>query len=288
MRYEAPETLDAAVRLLSSESGLAKVLAGGTDLLVQLKTDLIEPDLIVDIKGIADVRSISGDGASGYRIGAAVTGAELEEHATLKSDWPGIVEGANLIGSTQIQGRATMGGNLCNGSPAADSVPALIAAGAHATIAGPNGTREVLVKDVIVGPRKLSIGSDEFVVSFTLPARKAHAADAYLRFIPRTEMDIAVVGAGVNVETDGSGKITAASVALGAVAPTPLLVEAAGNALVGSSLDKAALEALDAAAQAACNPIDDKRGTIEYRTKVAGVIARRTAEIAYERARAMS
>ena len=284
MRYEAPETLDAAVRLLASESGEAKILAGGTDLLVQMRTDLIEPDLIVDIKRIAEVREIKSE-AGGYRVGAAVTGAELEEHATLKNDWPGVVEGTNLIGSTQIQGRATMGGNLCNGSPAADSVPGLIAAGAMATIAGPNGSRDLPVEDVIVGPRKLAIANDEFVVSFLLPPRKPHAADAYLRFIPRTEMDIAVVGAGVNIETDGSGKITAARVALGAVAPTPLLVQAAADAIVGTSLDKSALDALDAAAQAACNPIDDKRGTIEYRTKVSGVIARRTAEIAYERAR---
>lgn len=284
MRYEAPESLDAAVRLLSSESGMAKILAGGTDLLVQMRTDLIEPDLIVDIKGIDEVRTISSEN-SGYRVGAAVTGAELEEHATLKNDWPGVVEGTNLIGSTQIQGRATMGGNLCNGSPAADSVPGLIAANAIATVVGPNGKRDIPVKDVMTGPRKLAIAGDEFVVSFLLPERKPHSSDAYLRFIPRTEMDIAVVGAGVNIETDGSGKITAANVSLGAVAPTPLLVEAAGNALVGTSLDKAALDALDAACQAACNPIDDKRGTVEYRTKVAGVIARRTAEIAYERAR---
>lgn len=284
MRYEAPETLDAAVRLLASESGEAKILAGGTDLLVQMRTDLIEPDLIVDIKRIAEVREIKSE-AGGYRVGAAVTGAELEEHATLKNDWPGVVEGTNLIGSTQIQGRATMGGNLCNGSPAADSVPALITAGATATIAGPNGSRDMPVEDVMVGPRKLAIGKDEFVVSFLLPPRKPHSADAYLRFIPRTEMDIAVVGVGVNLETDGSGKITAARVSLGAVAPTPLLVQAAADAIIGSSLDKSALDALDAAAQAACNPIDDKRGTIEYRTKVSGVIARRTAEIAYERAR---
>lgn len=284
MRYEAPETLDAAVRLLSSETGDAKVLAGGTDLLVQLRTDLIEPDLIVDIKGIAELRTITSEGG-GYRVGAAVTGAELEEHATLKNDWPGIVEGANLIGSTQIQGRATMGGNLCNGSPAADSVPGLIAAGAIATVAGPNGKRDMPVEDVVIGPRKLAIARDEFVVSFLLPPRKPHAADAYLRFIPRTEMDIAVVGAGVNLETDGSGKITAARVSLGAVAPTPLLVAPAADAIIGTSLDDAALNALDAAAQAACNPIDDKRGTVEYRTKVAGVIARRTAQIAYQRAR---
>ncbi len=283
MRYEAPETLDAAVQLLSSEAGLAKVLAGGTDLLVQLRTDLIEPDLVVDIKGISELRAITEE-AGGFRVGAAVTGAEMEEHAALKSAWPGVVEGTNLIGSTQIQGRATMGGNLCNGSPAADSVPGLIAAGAIATVVGPNGKRDIPVEDVMIGPRKLSIAKDEFVVSFLLPPRKANSSDAYLRFIPRTEMDIAVVGAGVNLETDGAGKITSARVSLGAVAPTPLLVGPAADAVIGTSLDKAALDALDAAAQAACNPINDKRGTIEYRTKVAGVIARRTAEIAYNRA----
>jgi CO/xanthine dehydrogenase FAD-binding subunit len=284
MRYEAPETLDAAVRLLSSESGLKKVLAGGTDLLVQMRTDLIHPDLVVDIKGISELCQITQENG-GYRIGAAVTGAELEEHPTLSKDWPGVVEGANLIGSTQIQGRCTMGGNLCNGSPAADSVPGLIAAAATVTVAGPKGQREIAVEDVMVGPRQLSIGADEFVVSFFLPARPAHAADAYERFIPRTEMDIAVVGAATNLVLDGSGKITEARVSLGAVAPRPLLVKECADAIIGTSLDDESLKKLDAAAQAACQPIDDKRGTVEYRTKVAGVLARRTAQTAYDRAR---
>ena len=284
MRYEAPETLDAAVRLLSSESGLKKVLAGGTDLLVQMRTDLIHPDLVVDIKGISELCQITQENG-GYRIGAAVTGAELEEHPTLSKDWPGVVEGANLIGSTQIQGRCTMGGNLCNGSPAADGVPGLIAAAATVTVAGPKGQREIPVEDVMVGPRKLSIGADEFVVSFFLPARPAHAADAYERFIPRTEMDIAVVGAATNLVLDGSGKITEARVSLGAVAPRPLLVKECADSIIGTSLDDEALKKLDAAAQAACQPIDDKRGTVEYRTKVAGVLARRTAQTAYDRAR---
>ena len=284
MRYEAPQTLDDAVRLLSGESGLAKVLAGGTDLLVQIRTDLIEPDLIVDIKGIGEVRAIKEEGG-GFRIGAAVTGAELEEHPTFGKIWPGVLEGFNLIGSTQVQGRATMGGNLCNGSPAADSIPALIAGDAVATIAGPNGTRELPVADIIIGPRKLAIAKDEFVVSFFLPARPAKASDAYLRFIPRTEMDIAVVGAGVNITVDDSGTISAAKVSLGAVAPRPVLVPDAAKAIIGTKLEDAALDKFGAACSAACNPIDDKRGTIEYRTKVAAVIAQRTAKIAYERAR---
>ena len=284
MRYEAPETLDAAVRLLSSDTGLTKILAGGTDLLVQMRTDIIEPDTIVDIKRIGEVRHI-GEENGGYRVGAAITGAELEEHPTLSKAWPGVVEGANLIGSTQVQGRATMGGNLCNGSPAADSVPGLIAAAATATIAGPNGTREMAVEDIMTGPRQLAIGKDEFVVSFFLPARPANASDAYERFIPRTEMDIAVVGCATCLALDGSGKITDARVSLGAVAARPLLVKECADAIIGSSLDDAAMAKLDAAAQAACKPINDKRGTIEYRTKVAGVLARRTAQTAYDRAK---
>jgi carbon-monoxide dehydrogenase medium subunit len=285
MRYEAPETLDAAVALLAAESGEARVLAGGTDLLVQLRTDVIAPTLVVDIKRIAETRRIAPEGG-GYRVGAAVTGAELKEHPELKAAWPGVVEAANLIGSTQVQGRATMGGNLCNGSPAADSVPALIAAAAVATIAGPKGRRDLPVEDVMIGPRKLALAKGEIVVSFLLPKRPARAADAYLRFIPRTEMDIAVVGAGVSIALDKAGKVEAARVGLGAVAARPLLVADAAKALVGSSLDQAALETFEAMVRAACRPIDDKRGTVEFRTKVAGVIARRAAVLAHERARA--
>ena len=168
MRYEAPNSLDQAVALLAKETGDARVLAGGTDLLVQMRTDILDPVLVVDIKGIAETRQIKEE-AGGFRIGAAVTGAELKEHAKLKSVWPGVVEAANLIGSTQVQGRATMGGNLCNGSPAADSVPALIAAGAKATIVGPKGRRDVPVEDVMLAPRKLSLTKGEIIASFLLP-----------------------------------------------------------------------------------------------------------------------
>jgi len=284
MRYEAPNSLDQAVALLAHEPGEARVLAGGTDLLVQMRTDLIDPILVVDIKGIGELRQITEE-AGGFRVGAAVTGAELKEHPKLKSVWPGIVEAANLIGSTQIQGRATMGGNLCNGSPAADSVPALIAAGAKASTVGPKGRRELPVEDVMIAPRKLSLAKGEIIASFLLPPRTAHTSDAYLRFIPRTEMDIAVVGCGVCLTLDSKGKCTAARVALGAVAERPLLVAPAAQALVGTSVDEPALQKLAAAASAACRPIDDKRGTKEYRVKVAGVLARRAALIALERAR---
>jgi carbon-monoxide dehydrogenase medium subunit len=284
MRYEVPSTLDQAVALLAAETGEARVLAGGTDLLVQMKTDLIEPVLVVDIKGIPETRQIKEEGG-GFRVGAAVTGAELKEHPRLKAVWPGVVEAANLIGSTQIQGRASMGGNLCNGSPAADSVPALIAAGAKASIVGPKGRRELAVEDVMLAPRKLALTKGEIVASFLLPPKPARTGEAYLRFIPRTEMDIAVVGCGVCLTLDSGGTCTAARVSLGAVAPRPLLVAAAAKALIGSKLDDAAMQRLDAAARAACQPIDDKRGTKDYRIKVAGVLARRAAHIALERAR---
>ena len=284
MRYEAPESLDSAVALLAGARGDARVLAGGTDLLVQMRADVVEPEIIVDIKKISETRTITEE-KGGWRIGAAVTGAELKEHPRLKQVWPGVVEAANLIGSTQIQGRATLGGNLCNGSPAADSVPALIAAGAVATVAGPKGRRDVPVEDVMIGPRKLSLTKGEFVVSFLLPPRGKGASDAYLRFIPRTEMDIAVVGAGVSLGVDGGGRVTAARVSLGAVAEKVLLVPAAAQAIVGSTLDGPAQERLEAAARAACRPIDDKRGTVQFRTEVAGVLARRAALIALSRAR---
>ena len=284
MRYEAPESLETAIALLARANGEARVLAGGTDLLVQIRSDVLDPELIVDIKKIPETRAVAEEGG-GWRIGAAVTGAELGEHARLKRTWPGVVEAANLIGSTQIQGRATLGGNLGNGSPAADSVPALIAAGAVATVAGPEGKRDIPVEDVMLGPRKLSLRKGEFIVSFLLPPRPKGSGDAYLRFIPRTEMDIAVVGSGVSLTVDGAGVVTAARVALGAVAEKVLLVPEAARAIIGTGLDRAARERLEAAARAACRPIDDKRGTREFRTEVAGVLTRRAALIALDRAR---
>ena len=284
MRYEAPDSVEGAVALLSGATGDARVLAGGTDLLVQMRADVLDPELIVDIKKIRETRTVTEE-KGGWRIGAAVTGAELKEHTQLKKAWPGVVEAANLIGSTQVQGRATLGGNLCNGSPAADSVPALIAAGAVATLAGPTGRRDLPVEDVMLGPRKLALQKGEIVVSFLLPPKPPRSGDAYLRFIPRTEMDIAVVGAGVSLTVDGSGIVTAARVGLGAVAARVLLVTEAAQAIIGSRLDEAAQRRLEAAARAVCRPIDDKRGTVDFRVDVAAVLTRRAALIALDRAR---
>ena len=284
IKYEAPDSVEGAVALLAEANGDARVLAGGSDLLVQMHSGLARPGLIVDLKKIPELGAIGAEDG-GFRVGAAVCGAELGEHAGVKALWPGVVEALELVGSTQIQSRASLGGNLCNASPAADSVPAMIAAEAVCTIAGPDGRREAPVGEVATGPGQTSLGPAELVVDIRLPARPANSADAYLRFIPRTEMDIAVVGAGVSLTLDKDGACIAARVALGAVAPTVLLVEEAAAALVGGAIDDAALERLAAAASAACRPIDDKRGTIEYRTKVAGVLARRAAVIALERAR---
>src|ERR1700744_781683 len=283
LSYAAPTSVDDAVKLLAGSSGLAKVLSGGTDLLVQLRSGRLKPDLIVDTKkipGIVGIRTENG----GFVIGAATPGAVVEAHPGLNAAWPGLVEALDLIGSTQVQGRCSLAGNLCNAPPAADSVPALYAAGAVAVIVGSKGKREIPVEQVPTGPGRTSLAKDEFILEFKMPARPARSGDAYLRFIPRTEMDIAVVGCGVNVTLDEKGVCTAARVALGAVAPTVLLVKDAADALVGHSLDEETLKKLDAAARAACKPINDKRGTIEYRTKVAGVLARRVAAIAFDRA----
>jgi CO/xanthine dehydrogenase FAD-binding subunit len=283
MRYESPQTVDAAVAALAAEKGLAKVLAGGTDLLVQMRTGRLEPDLVVDLKRIPGMMDIA-EADGGFRIGAGVCCAALGEHAALKAAWPGVVEAANLIGSTQVQGRATMSGNLCNASPAADTVPALIAADAAIEIAGPDGTRSVAAEAFSEGPGKTVLKQGEMVTAILLPPRPARSGDAYLRFIPRTEMDIAVVGAGVSVTLDEAGTCTAARVGLGAVAARALCVDAAAEALIGTPLDDAALDACAAAASAAASPIDDKRGTVAYRIKVSGVLTRRAAVIAHTRA----
>src|SRR5437764_6414539 len=258
LNYAAPSTVEDAVRALAGASGSAKVLSGGTDLLVQLRSGRSKPSLIVDTKkipGISGIRQENG----GFVIGAATPGAVIGESAALKAAWPGLVEAANLIGSTQVQGRASLAGNLCNASPAADSVPALIAARATCVVVGSNGRREVPVESIVTGPGRTSLGRDEFIVEFHLPKRPPRSSDAYLRFIPRNEMDIAVVGAAVSVTLDPAGVCTDARVVLGAVAPTALLVADAAAALIGRALDATALEALDRAAQRACKPIDDKR-----------------------------
>ena len=282
LAFHAPETLDEAIALLANDPG-AKPLAGGTDLIVQMRSDRIAPSAVVDLKRIGALTGVRRHG-DGFAIGAATPCTSLKDDAALVAAWPGVVEAANLIGSVQVRNRATMAGNLCNASPAADSVPALVAAGATCLVAGPGGEREIAVEEIPAGPGKTSLKAGELVVEIRLPGQVPGGADAYLRSIPRTEMDIAVVGAGANIILGPDGTCTSARIAVGAVAPTVMLVEDAGKALVGTKLDEAALDAMAEAVRAACRPIDDKRGTAEYRTAMAGVLAKRVIGIARTRA----
>ncbi|MEO8812491.1 MAG: xanthine dehydrogenase family protein subunit M [Caulobacteraceae bacterium] len=279
--YMAPASAEEAATALAAHG--ARALGGGTDLLVQLRAGRLPPGPIVDLKRIPGAIGIRREGG-GFIIGAATPGMAIGENEALAAAWPGVVEATCLIGSTQIQGRASMAGNLCNASPAADSVPAMIAARATCVIVGPSGRRTIPVEAIAVGPGRTCLEAGEFVLEIRLPPRPPRSADAYLRSIPRTEMDIAVVGVGVNLTLDESGTIAEARVAIGAVGPTVVIAKDAAAALVGSKADDAALAKLDAAARAACRPISDKRGTAEFRTSIAGVLARRVATIAYERA----
>jgi carbon-monoxide dehydrogenase medium subunit len=283
-RYEAPRSVKEAIQLLAADRD-ARVLAGGTDLLVQAKTGRVAPSVYVDVKRIPELAKLEVD-AAGIRCGAAVPAVRIFDHTEIKRRWPGLAEATDLIGSSQIQGRATWGGNLCNASPAADTVPALIACNAEVVVAGPKGERTIPVAEFTTGPGKSVLGQGELVVEFRIPSPAARTADAYLRLIPRSEMDIAVVGAGVSITLAADGTCSAARIAIGAVAPTAKLVPAAGAALIGSRLDDAALERAANAARAAVQAIDDKRGTIAYRTHVTGVLVKRAAKIAAERAAA--
>ena len=283
-RYEAPKTVADAVRLMRADSD-ARPLAGGTDLLVQYRAGVRRPSAFVDLKRIPELVGITLDG-KGMRLGAATCAAEICEHAEARQLWPGLVEAVALLGSTQIQGRGTVGGNLCNGSPAADTTCPLIVNRARALVVGPDGERTIAVEDFTTAPGRTVLGPGEVLVALMVPRPAPRTADAYLRLIPRSEMDIAAAGAAVSVTLDERGTCTAARVAIGAVAPTALLVPAAAEALVGTRLDDAALVRSGDAASAAARPIDDKRGTVAYRWTVVGVLTRRAAQIAAARARA--
>jgi carbon-monoxide dehydrogenase medium subunit len=282
-RYEAPRSVRHAVQLLESDPD-AKILAGGTDLLIQVRAGVKSPTAFVDVKRIPELVEILVTDRD-VRIGAAASAAIICEHHLLKQEWPGLVEAAHLIGSTQIQGRGTLGGNLCNASPAADSTCALIVNRATCVIAGTAGEREVPVEAFCLGPGRTVLQRGELLAAIRLVRPGRGTSDAYLRLIPRSEMDIAVAGAGVSLTLDGTGRCTAARVAIGAVAPTALLVPEAAEALVGTTIDHAALARAAEAASAAARPIDDKRGTATYRSHIAGVLVRRAAAIAGARAK---
>lgn len=281
--YEAPTSLDAVLSRLGSAGPRAGLLAGGTDLLVQLRGGRAAPPVVIDVKKIPELRRLELDD-SGLRLGAAVSCWELSRRDDVRSAYPGLMEAAELIGSMQIQGRATVGGNLCNASPAADTIPALIALGARAVLAGADGERQLPVEEFVTGPGHNALRPGELLVELRVPPAAERSADAYLRFTPRAEMDIAVVGAGVSVTLDASGGCTAARAALGAVAERALLVPEIAEALIGGPVDAEALERAAAAARAAARPISDKRGTADYRTRLAGVLTRRAATCAVQRA----
>ena len=284
LEFSAPSSLDDALQQLSALGGEAGILAGGTDLIIQHRAGVRTFGHMLDIKGIPELNVLEYSDGGGLRLGAAVACAVLGEFEPARKHYPGLVEGAELIGSTQIQNRASVGGNLCNGSPAADSVCSLIVLDAVCVVAGPKGTREVAARDFMTGPGATVLKQGELLVEIRVPPPPPRSASSYLRFIPRNEMDIAVAGVAVNLTLAEDGEtVASAAVALAAVAPTPLVVDAAAKALLGSKLEEGALEAAAQASRDAATPITDVRGTAEYRRHLAGVLTRRTARIAAER-----
>ena len=284
IEYVAPTTVEEAVAALAEKGEAARPLAGGTDILVQMRGGRRAVDRIVDVKKIPELNELSYDAGSGLRVGAAVPCHRIYEDETIAAAYPGLMDAATLIGGIQIQGRASLGGNLCNAAPSGDSIPALIAHNAVAEVAGPGGRRDVPVEDFCTAPGRTVLGAGEFLVALRIPAPPDNFGASYLRFIPRNEMDIAVAGAGASVVLDGD-TVTACRVALASVAPTPVLAEEAGAALVGKSPSDEAIAEVAEAARAAAKPISDMRGTAEYRTHLVGVLTTRALRNAIQRAK---
>ncbi len=282
--YEAPHSVREAVDLLTQAGDKARPLAGGTDLLVQLRASAYDLDLVVDSKNIPELNELTYDPDNGLTIGAAVPCYRIYGNSTVSSVYPGIVDAASIIGGTQIQGRASLGGNLCNAAPSADSVPAMIAYNGVARIAGPNGNREVAIEDFCTFVRQTVLEPGEILVSMNFPSPPANSGANYIRFIPRNEMDIAVAGAGVSVVLD-NGDIASARVTLASVAPTPLFVEEAGDAVAGKPATEETVRIASNIAMEAAKPITDMRGTIEYRKRLCEVLTRRAMLTAIERAK---
>ena len=283
--YENPSSVDDAVKILAESGGKAKAMAGGTDLIVQLrvKDPRVDANTVVNVKNIPELNELSYSASGGLTIGAAVPCHIIYNNEDVKKHYPALIDSASLIGGTQIQGRASLGGNLCTAAPSGDSIPNLIAHNAVAKIAGPNGTREIPVEEVCTGPRQTSIGDDELLISINFPSNGSGFGANYIRFIPRNEMDIAVAGAGVSVTIE-NGVFTSGRVALASVAPTPILVKEAEDALVGQPVGDAAIQKAADAAKNAAKPISDMRGTAEYRKHLCEVLTRRALNTAVERA----
>ena len=282
--YASPHSVSEAVGLLAGAGGRASMLAGGTDLLVQLRVGRSNADLVVDGKNIPELNEISYDSDSGLTLGAAVPCYSIYGDSAVSNAYPGLIDAASLIGGTQIQGRASLGGNLCNAAPSGDSIPVMVALGATCNIAGPNGERQLAVEDFCTAPGQNALEDGELLVSLHFPAPNPNSGARYIRFIPRNEMDIAVAGAGVSVELE-DGVFKSARVCLASVAPTPLFVREAGDALVGKPVNDDSVQEAANIAEAAARPITDMRGTIEYRKHLCNVLTRRALNTAIERAK---
>jgi carbon-monoxide dehydrogenase medium subunit len=278
-----PDSVEACLAVLAQRGPEAKLLAGGTDLLPQLKNHLLNPAYVVDLSGVRDLRVLEGEARRGFRIGAAVSARELEVHPGVCAAYPALAESGALVGSIQVRNLATIGGNMCNAAPSADMAPPLVALEAEAIIAGPTGRRRVPMGDFFTGVRQTVLGPDELLVEFAVPALPPRSGGSYMRHTPRRELDIAVVGVASQVTlTDGvCGK---ARIALAAVAPTPLRATAAEQALEGQPLTPQAITRAAELAVQAARPIDDQRGSAEFRRHLVRVLTRRTLAVALERA----
>jgi CO/xanthine dehydrogenase FAD-binding subunit len=282
--YTAPTSIKETVGLLAQRGDKARLLAGGTDLLVQLRTGRLQPDLVVDVKGILELNEVAYDSHTGLTIGAAVPCYKIYTNQAVASTYPGLIDAVSLIGGIQIQGRASLGGNLCNAAPSGDAIPVMIALGATARITGTNGTQEVAVEEFCTGPGQNILQRGEMLTSIHFPPPEPNSGAHYMRFIPRNEMDIAVAGAGVSVVLE-DGVFKSARVSLASVAPTPLFVKDAGNALTGKPVDDESIRLASGIARDAAKPITDMRGTVEYRKHLCEVLTRRALNIAIQRAR---
>ena len=284
--FVTPKSIDEAVKILASNGDNARMIAGGTDILVQMRVGRQTPSVVVDVKSIPELNVVSYDASKGLTLGAAVPCYKIYQDKTVSAAYPGLIDTAWLIGGIQIQGRASIGGNVCNAAPSGDSIPAVIALEGVCNIAGPNGTRELPAEEFCTAPGRNALQSGEMLVSISFPAPVANSGVNYQRFIPRNEMDIAVVGVGTSVVLDASGQnFVSARIALASVAPTPVFAKEAGDSLAGKAVSEEAIQQASELAQAAAKPISDMRGTIRQRTHLVGVFTRRTLNTAIERAR---
>jgi CO/xanthine dehydrogenase FAD-binding subunit len=284
--FVSPSSIDEAVKTLASNGDKVRIMAGGTDMLVQMRAGRRTAPLVVDIKGIPELNVVSYDASKGLTLGAAVPCYKIYQDEKLSAVYPGLMDSASLIGGIQIQGRASIGGNICNAAPSGDAIPAVIALDGVCNVAGPNGTREILVEDFCIAPGRNALENGEILVSIFLPAPQANSGANYLRFIPRNEMDIAVAGVGTSVVLDASGQnFVSARIALASVAPTPVFAKEAGDSLAGKAVSEESIQQASELAQAAAKPISDMRGTVRQRTHLIGVLTRRTLNNAIERAR---